>query len=361
MKKFGLLAAMICAAFTLTACSETGYNSADQPGSSFILFPNSSEPLNSNSGSNSEPNSSSTQTDPSTNSSSISDINSSSTQSNSSSTQDNSSSASIYIPPEKPPEITTPQSASMFYCVDNKQLIAGENTDKYIAPASILKLLTASVALKYVSPDTVFTVGTELELVPPNSSLCLIAPGHRLTLYDLISGMLMSSGNDAAYTVAVSVAREVSTVTLGDTEAVAYFCGMMNAFAKDLGMDHSYFVTPDGSDDSRQYTTVSDLLLLAQHALSVPQIREIASTYQRRVVFASGHIITWTNTNKLLNPESEYYCADAIGLKTGTTAAAGYNLIAAFNKNGKTYIFIAAGCGSDSERYKQAKNYYSRI
>lgn len=87
-----------------------------------------------------------------------------------------------------------------------------------------------------------------------------------------------------------------------------------------------------------------------KYAFTVPEIREIAGILQKYVVFASGHNITWTNTNKLLDLESEFYCLNAIGLKTETADLSGCNLIAAFNKNGKLYIAVAVGCINDKER-----------
>lgn len=263
--------------------------------------------------------------------------------------------------PENPPAITAPKKASLFYNMTDNTLITSKNADEYIAPASLLKLLTASVALKYADPDEIITVGTELELVPSGSSLCLIAKGHRLELYDLITGMLLSSGNDAAYTVAVSTARKLGGDDLDDREAVDYFADLMNNFARELGMNNSYFVNPDGSDDERQFTTANDLLLLARYALTVPGIREIAGIHQKYVVFASGHNITWTNTNKLLDPGSQYYSPNAAGLKTGTADLAGYNLIAVFKKNGKQYIAVVVGCKNDKERYSTALEYFSKL
>lgn len=247
-----------------------------------------------------------------------------------------------------------------FYCIDDNELIYSQNADQRIAPASLTKLLTASVALYYISPDQVFTVGSEQELVPAKSSMCLILPGHRLKLYDLITGMLMASGNDAAYTIAVSTARALnSEIPMTDSEAVDYFCGLMNDFAKRLGMKNSYFTTPDGSDNDDQYTTVNDLLLLSEYALSVPEIRDISSIHQKYVVFESGENITWTNSNKLLCPDSRFYSKYAVGMKTGTTNRAGNCLIAVFVKDGKTYISIVAGCFMDSDRYRLTLNNFS--
>ena len=85
-----------------------------------------------------------------------------------------------------------------------------KKADSKIAPASLAKILTASVALKYAKADDVFTVGSELKLVKPGSSICQIREGFKLSLQDLICGMLVSSGNDAAYTIAANIARKES-------------------------------------------------------------------------------------------------------------------------------------------------------
>lgn len=251
------------------------------------------------------------------------------------------------------PEITPECSGYALYCVEDNRMIYSVNADAAIAPASLTKLLTASVALRYISPDEVFTVGTEQELVQPESSVCFIEPGQRLKMYDLLTGMLLPSGNDAAYTVAVSTARKVSgNAGMSDRQAVKYFCLLMNDLARELGMNGSHFADPDGWDDDEHYTTVSDLVKLAKYALSVPEIREIVSTPQKYVVFESGECITWFNGNKLLHPECEYYCENAIGMKTGFTDNAGLCLIAAFVKGGKTYITVIVGCEDDRVRYE---------
>lgn len=136
---------------------------------------------------------------------------------------------------------------------------------------------------------------------------------------------------------------------------------MMNETAAELGMDGTHFVNPDGWDAPEHYTTAADLIKLAEFALTFPEIREIAKTQQRYVVFESGENITWTNTNKLIDPESGYYCADAVGLKTGTTAKAGNCLIGAFVKDGKTYITVTAGCVSDIGRYRRTRDLLGQI
>lgn len=259
----------------------------------------------------------------------------------------------MILNPQPSVEITSPScKAAALACIEDEEILYADHIDTRIAPASLTKLLTASVALQHLSPDTVITVGTEQQLVKPHSSLCLIKAGHKLKLCDLLMGMLIASGNDAAYTVAVAAARaDQPDVTLSDSQAVTHFSEMMNQYAIEIGMKNSHFVNPEGWDDSDQYTTVSDLLILAKHAYSIPEIKAITGIYQKKVYFVSGENVTWTNTNSLLNPNSEYYCADAVGIKTGSTSNAGKCLIAAVRHDEKTYLSVVIGCATDSDRY----------
>lgn len=244
--------------------------------------------------------------------------------------------------------------AEILYCIDDGRVMYESGANDRIAPASLTKLLTAATALKYVGSQEIYTVGTEQQLVPDGSSVSFILQGHRLKLYDLITAMLLVSGNDAAYATAVSTARIVSgSEAMSDSEAVDYFCGLMNGLAAEIGMENSYFNTPDGFDSEGQYTTARDLARLAEYALSVEEIREIVQLPEKYVVFESGENITWVNSNLLLDSGSRFYRENAVGMKTGTTPKAGSCLIAAFVKDGKTYITVVAGCLTDSGRYSR--------
>ena len=254
--------------------------------------------------------------------------------------------------------INAPVKAHAFYFAEDGVMLASENSNVRVAPASLTKLLTACTALNYIEPDTVFTVGSERELVPAHSSLCLILEGHSLKLRDLLAGMLMASGNDAAYTVAVNTVREITGLFVSDAECVKYFTDMMNKLAQTIGMCDSNFTTPDGSDSPDQYTTLSDLIKLSEYAMTFSVLREIMAEHEKYVVFETGENITWTNSNKLLDPDSRYYSENAVGIKTGTTEKAGNCLIAAFRKNEKTYISIVAGCFTDNERYRLTLKLY---
>ena len=252
--------------------------------------------------------------------------------------------------------------AYALYCVEDDLMLDSMNKDKLIAPASLTKVLTASVVLRYLDPEDVVTVGSELSLVNIGSSLCMISRGQRLTVYDLLTGLLLPSGNDAAYTAAVCTARYVNDEPdMSDRKAVEFFCKLMNEMARELGMKSSHFADPDGWDDPAHYTTVSDLIKVTKYALTVPEIREIVATTERDVVFESGESITWYNGNLLLHEQSRYYNEYAIGMKNGATDDAGYCLIAVFEKNGKTYIDIVVGSEDIEDRYEMIDRLFREI
>ncbi len=265
-----------------------------------------------------------------------------------------------YYPPET--NVIAPLcKANALYCIEDGELLYGENSDVTIAPASLTKLLTASVALKFLDPEEVCSVGSELALVQPDSSLCLITEGEQLTLYDLIAGLLLPSGNDAAYSIAVNTARKISSSQLTDEQAVKYFVDLMNDLAREIGMKNTHFANPEGWDNDNHYTTAADLARLGSYALSVPVIRELVSTTKYNTQFVSGEFIEWRNGNKLIHPESDYYCEYAIGMKTGMTDNAGCALIAAFAYNNKTYITSVVGCMEDDERYQTTLSLFGKV
>lgn len=271
--------------------------------------------------------------------------------------------ATVTVTTTTVPKINSPQCRSAaVYSMETEEMMYADNIDARTAPASLTKLLTASVALKYVDPKMVCTVGTEQYFVQPYSSLSYIDLGNQLTMNDLITGMLMASGNDAAYTIAVSTAREVSgNEYMEDSEAIEYFCKLMNDLAKEIGMKNSHFTTPDGWDENDQYTTAADLIKLAEYAIKDPTIQQIVSTHEKDVVFETGEPVTWTNSNLLIDPYSDYFCQNAVGMKTGTTLDAGNSLIAAFVKGGKKYITVVEGCDTDEDRYELTLKLYSEV
>lgn len=262
--------------------------------------------------------------------------------------------------PVRPPDPLC--TAYALYCIEDDELLDSYEIDKRLAPASLTKMLTASVVLKYLDPYDLVTVGSELEFVHEDSSLCWIEEGDVVSVLGLLYGLLLPSGNDAAYTFAVNTARSVSgDPDLNDRHAVAYFCRLMNHMASELGMNDSHFADPDGWDDANHYTTVSDLIKLAKYSLTVPLIREIIAAPDVLVEFVEGTDAHWFNGNLLLWEESRYYNEYATGMKTGATDDAGYCMIAVFEKNGKTYLDIVMGSEEIEDRYEKIAQLFDEI
>ena len=122
------------------------------------------------------------------------------------------------------------------YDVTQQKMLYGKNENKHIYIASTTKLMTCFVALSVFHPDDIIVVGNEINLRKPNSSLSFILPGHKLRVRTLIAALLLPSGNDAAYTIAVNAARKHSgDMNMGYERAVNYFCNLMNEKARALG------------------------------------------------------------------------------------------------------------------------------
>lgn len=222
-----------------------------------------------------------------------------------------------------------------------------------VYPASITKLFSAFVALQYMDGDTRITAGSELDFVAEDASVAVISEGQTLTVSMLVEGMLLPSGNDASYILATATGRKIA----GDPEmsppkAVQVFVDEMNSVAKSLGLRDTRFMNPDGYHMGGHYSSVPDLLKIAQLALEDPVISQYVDIYQDDVVYVSGETNSWKNTNELLNPESDYYREDACGLKTGYTSQAGNCLISAFRREAGYIIVGVFGCEEPEQRFE---------
>ena len=246
------------------------------------------------------------------------------------------------------------------YDCENDRILEEEGgLDDKLYPASITKLFTAYVALQYLDPDQVITLGREVNLVASDSSVAGVKPGMTITVEQLVEGMLLPSGNDAAYGMAAAAARKHSgDADMEAGEAVSYFVDLMNSTAQSLGLTGTHFVNPDGIHDADHYTSNRDLMKIAELALENSCIRSCASTVSDVVTLSNGEVASWDNTNKLIDPESQYYCENAIGLKTGHTSAAGFCLLSAFEVEGKTYVIGTLGCVRPEDRFIDALKLY---
>ncbi len=244
---------------------------------------------------------------------------------------------------------------------DNVMAMSGDPAKK-VYPASVTKLFTAHVALQVLEPNTKVTLGKEVYMVSSDSSLAHVKPGQVITVEELVEGMLLPSGNDAAYGLAVAAAK-AKTGNSGMTpqEALAYFVYMMNETAKAEGMTSSHFSNPDGYHDKEHYTSCADLIIIGRLALENDLIRQYASTLSDRVAFSNGETAVWNNSNHLLNPEKKHYHPNAIGLKTGHTGYAGFCLLSAFELNGEYILIGAFGCADPDYRYQDCIDLYNLV
>lgn len=242
----------------------------------------------------------------------------------------------------------TAQQYFVYNCeTDRFMAISGEEEDR-IYPASITKLFTAYVAGQYVDPDKTVTVDEAMEYVYPGSSLAGLKAGDEVTARQLVEGMLLPSGNDAAYALAIEAAQSLED---GDgMSAVAAFVAEMNDQARLLGMTGSHFANPDGIHEDDHYMTYRDLAILGMLSLEDPVVMKYAAT-AADTVSISGETKEWKNTNALIHPDSEYYCPYAIGLKTGQTPSAGSCLLSAFEYDGTTLIIGVFGCPEVEDRF----------
>ena len=242
----------------------------------------------------------------------------------------------------------------------NTLLYQKSSTDK-IAPASTAKMITALTVLDYCSPDDELTVGTEISLMHEDSSRAWLNKGDILTVRQLLVALLLPSGNDAAYTLAVNTGKKIAgDSSLTNEQSIDLFMDKVNEKAHMLGAENSNFVAPDGYDAEGQYTTAYDLAIIAQACLGDPYISEIAASYTLYQKWVSGREITYHNSNELLNPNSQYYYPEAIGLKTGASTLAGNCLVSAAVINGETYICVMMGSTAD-DRFTDSITIYDKI
>jgi D-alanyl-D-alanine carboxypeptidase (penicillin-binding protein 5/6) len=193
-------------------------------------------------------------------------------------------------------------------------------------------------------------VGDEIGLIGSNSSIAYLGEGNVLSFEAIVDAVLLSSGDDTTYTLAVNVAREKAKRSLSATEALAYFAELMNETANNLGCTHSHFSTVDGYPSPDHYSTAYDLLTIAIEAMNTPLICESVSQSRAYHVFLSGREAVWEATNLLLKEDSPYYYEYATGIKTGSTGE-GYSLAASAEKDGVKRIAIILNAASDGGRF----------
>ncbi len=198
--------------------------------------------------------------------------------------------------------------------------------------ASTTKIMTAIVALENGHDDEDVVVSKRAASI--SGSTVHLKAGKTYKLKELLYGMMLRSGNDAAIAIAEHIGGSVEL-----------FAEMMNRKAAEIGATNTNFVTPHGLDDPQHYSTPYDLALITQYALKNDEFCRIVGT--RNSVFEGNNI---TNTNEML---SLYPGAD--GVKTGYTGQAGRCLVTSATKNNWRIISVVLNCSSRSTRAQSSK------
>lgn len=210
------------------------------------------------------------------------------------------------------------------------KVIFSQNAVTRHSMASTTKIMTALLAIKRGKLTKEYTVTADM-INAEGSSLGLKA-GDKITLYDLVCGMMLESGNDAANAIANIVGGSLPK-----------FAVLMNEKAEELGMECTNFVTPSGLDDDAHYSTAYDMALLARYALRNETFLKIVSSKRMTVSFGNPKIEhTVVNHNRLL---SSY--EGTIGVKTGFTKKSGRCLVSAAERNGVRLIAVTLNDPND--------------
>ena len=247
------------------------------------------------------------------------------------------------------------QSVALFDITDKKVWLASDMHEK-LFPASTTKVLTLYVALKYGNLADNVTVSSNATGVPSDSSVAGLLLGDSLTLKDLLYGMMLPSGNDAAVAVAEHIA--------GSTEE---FVTLMNKEATLLGATNSNFVNPHGYHDEGHYTTAYDLYLIFNEAIKNETFCEIINSdkYTTNITDSNGsqRSVTWNQSNKYINGDTTVpEGLNVVGGKTGTTMKAGSCLtLYVKDSEEKSYIAIIMGAVTRDDLYVNMSKLLSAI
>lgn len=262
-----------------------------------------------------------------------------------------------YIPTSAQPlDFDISSGQAFVYDMDAGEYLFIKGESRVVYPASTTKLLTILYALTLLSPDKLVTAGDEVKMIASGSSIAYIKRGHTLTVEMLIEGILLPSGNDAAYVLAAAGGK----VLLDDPEAQATaavnaFVDGMNRYGGEIGLCGSRFLSPDGNTEEAHYSTVEDMTIIARLAAKNEYIMKYAGKSEDDVTYASGETNHWVNTNLMLDPDSEFYDSAVTGLKTGSLGKGKYSVIVTAEFTGKQYLIGVFSSKTAKDRFRDAR------
>ncbi len=220
--------------------------------------------------------------------------------------------------------------------LDTGALLYQKNINAKMSPASTTKIVTALVALDYYKPDDLLVVGST-DLV--GGSTMGLSTGEKLTFRSLLYGMLLNSGNDAAYTIASNYPGGLNM-----------FIMHMNKKVHQLGLYDSHFENPAGFDSPNHYSSAADLAKIATVVVANSELKRVVATKETSVTSwdnSKTHYLK--NLNKLLGEDG------VLGVKTGFTEAAGENLVGLMQKNGHKILTVVL---NSKNRFAETKSLF---
>ena len=223
---------------------------------------------------------------------------------------------------------------------DSKRVVYSKNMNEQLPMASTTKVVTAITVLQHCSNLDEYIQVDDSSIGVEGTSIYL-RQGETIKVKDLLYGLMLRSGNDAATALACHVGGSVEG-----------FASLMNDFAENIGAKNSNFVNPHGLDNKNHYTTAYDLALISAYALNNPVFKEIVSTKTYVIEETNKSDKRYlTNKNRLLS-SLEGCC----GVKTGFTSKAGRCLVSAAERNNTTYVCVVLNCGPMFEESTELLN-----
>lgn len=235
-------------------------------------------------------------------------------------------------------DITPEAHFAIAYDAKNKKILYEKDAFKNVPMASTTKILTALVAINYSNLEEEVIISKEAASI--RGSKVGFRAGEKVTMRELLFGLMYKSGNDAAIAIAEHIGGSVEN-----------FAKLMNDFAKMLGLKDSNFQSPHGLDSQMHFSSAYDLALLMSKAMENPFFREISGTKE---VASSKYNFTrgYSNINKML-----WRLKEANGGKTGYTGQAGKCLVSSVELNGRNIIIVVLNCPTRWETTEKIYNY----
>lgn len=216
---------------------------------------------------------------------------------------------------------------------DSSHVLAMKNESNVIPIASTTKIMTAVIAIENYNLDDVLTISETAAYQTP--FVIGLMPGEKITVRELLHGLLIRSGNDTAYALAEHMGFD-------------NFINKMNEKAQYLGLENTNLKDPAGLDDDGK-SSARDLAFLAKYALKYDLIREIMTIPEKTIYSLDGSYAHFLeNSNRLILNDELFYYAPAIGMKTGYTPDAGHCLVSAANKDGHTLVAVILNTYEDT-------------